>query len=742
MALDDNLMQQLLQVFEVELAEQVQVITSGVLELENPEISEKPENLDNILRAAHTIKGAAKGIGQEDIVNVTHRLESILTALGKGKIKKSSELFNLILETLDRMLDIFNSQRLQQAYLFDYPQLLDNLDFCINNFAVNSLQKTSNTSKSRAIVNRLKLKSKKTDQAIDSIKTSEIETYSITNDEMNSLSIIAEDLQITKLQVKHLLDDLHQISSKVSQLSSQLGAHAMDQSLTENNTIHDTAVELSQLSHHIINQFNSRRSFSGHFNQLVDRLDDSVNSLRLVSFSVLAMPLQRIVRDMAQQQNKQIKLDIKDNDIKIDRHLYKIIHAPLIHLINNAIDHGIETPEQRQQNKKNETGSISVSVFEKDRQLFIRISDDGKGLDAKKIKQQAVRLGLITEKTSLNMSQEQCLEFIFHPGFSLAKKLTTSSGRGVGLDIVRNNLRKIKGSVNVTSTPKVGTEFILQFPARISSEQGLLVMTCGQTYVIPSYGIDWVKTHTFDSLNMVNEKPFLADKNNELVSAYYLSELLTLKGSTQTSKSALPTIYLTDGVHKIAIIIDDIIDDQEFVIRQYQYPLINVPYSIGVATIVYGQLVPVLSVDEILERALSFKNSSKFPVITESKVKQNKVIVVDDSITTRTLLTNILKRQGYNVSSFTNGFQAWQELTQHSHYDLLITDVEMPLMNGFELVEKVKNHEATQLIPTIIVTSLNSEQDKKRGLKVGADAYITKDLLDTESLLTIIGQLI
>ncbi|MCK5120578.1 MAG: response regulator [Methylococcales bacterium] len=743
MALDDALMKQLMVVFEVELAEQIQLMTTEILALEKASNDDAKKHLDDILRAAHTIKGAAKGVEQNDIVEVIHRFESIVSALAKGVIQHSSAVLDLLLEALDRIQDIFDSQLNNQKYLFDFNQLLINLDTCFNNIKAEAIKlDVESIEKIDSQPNTDLIPPPNVRNSREHRVSSDRDTYSVTVQDVTDLSVIVEDLQTTKLQFKQMLNDYRQLAITLTNLSSSFNELSVYQTPAENNKVHDLVVELSHFSNRVTNSYNKGRALGSQFNQLAHILDGSVNTLRLVPFATLIAPLHRIVRDLSQQQNKQINFIVEGSEIKIDRHLYKNIHVPLVHLINNAIDHGIESIDVRREKGKNIAAVLKLSIIKRANELLIDVSDDGLGIDLEAIKQKAIKQGLITRDEANDLDEKQISDFIFKPGFSSKNIVTTISGRGVGLDIVRNNLRKIKGFVEVSSTLNEGTKFTLKLPATLSSEQGLLISVAAQTFAIPAYGIDWIRDSHIKELGNLNGKLLLLDKHEEPVSVFYLADLLGISSKNNARSDTLPTIYISDGKQNIVLIVDEIMGDQELIIKAFSYPLIKVPFSLGMTTLASGNLIPILSVDELIEKANSLKTSTNLSLANTTDEQQKKVLIVDDSVTTRTLASNILLKQGFQVTALVNGLQAWEELTRNNNYDLIITDIEMPLINGFELVEKVKGNEKMCTIPTIIVTSLNSEQDKKRGVQVGADAYISKDQLNSDTLLTIIKQLI
>ncbi len=760
MAFDEELMQQLMVVFEDELAEQIQLITMHLLALEKLEGAEiATYNADEMLRAAHTIKGSAKGIGLNDIVDVTHQLESIMGALVTNKLNKSEQLINILLNALDRIQDIFNAEKNKKSYDFNLKNLLEDLEATLNNdfFKAEYQHKVkidiikpdlSNSvdEKELAIPSLNAADKYKVDNVLaDNPKPTEAPeeqeaSYTVLAEDISDISIISEDLHISKLQFTQLLTELRHLSNGLSSLSRDVNESIGNDDVKNKQAINSTLLKLSNDAKAM---YHRRRPLGLYLNQQVNLLGDSLNKLRLVKFDTLLMPLYRIVRDLSNQQGKQIEFVIDGKDIKIDRYVYQYLNIPLLHIVNNAIDHGIENSTERAEKGKNLKARLSITIIKRGYNIIIYVKDDGRGIDLDKVKQKILSKNFATSDELALLSDKEVMNFIFKAGFSSADIVTTVSGRGVGLDIVRSNLRKIKGSVELKSTLNKGTEFIMTLPATLSSEQGILVKVNEAILAFPSYGVDWVKEFPNHYIKVINGKKVVLDKYKQPVSAFYLAELLNQPTKEASADGLIPMVFISNGLRTIALIVSDIFGEQELIIKAFQYPLIKVPYAIGMSSMADGHLMPVLNIEELIEKSEQANITTTF-IENKSADKQTvkKVLIVDDSVTTRTLEENILKRQGFEVSSFVNGLEAWNALQTNPQYDLIISDIEMPLMNGFELVEKIKTNATTASIPVIIVSSLNSEQDKMQGVKLGASAYITKDMLNTDVLLTMIKQLI
>ncbi|NOQ36997.1 MAG: response regulator [Methylococcaceae bacterium] len=762
MDIDSQLMQQLQLVFKVELEEHLQVMSDGLLALEQGlEADAQQILMEEVFRAAHSLKGAARSVSQPEIAEITHCLESIFSLLKKEQLVYSTELFNALLQALDNIKLLSQNQKSLTAT--QLKALLETLRvFLRPATTVTNKQATKKKSVSPAIVTEKKepaivaiaetivatLEKDIVEEPLIKATSAEDATsdknYTVLAQDVTQLSLISEELQISKLQLKQHTSDFHNLCLNLDRLMGNLNESFFQHLDTrQREKINVISSEINHEINQSFSSFHNVRQLNSHFQLLAQDLEYNVNKMRLVPFSVLLAPLQRIVRDLSQQQDKQINFTITGSDIKIDRHLYKTLHNPLLHLINNAIDHGIESKTARVNKGKNPQAQLSLVISKTGYNINILLSDDGKGINLNKVKQKIVKQKMLSVDDVELLSEEQILDFLFKQGFSLSEIITDISGRGVGLDIVKTNLLSIKGDISVKTKLDKGTEFLLNLPALLTSESGVLISLNQQKFTLQGHSIERVENIHSDKLVFLNNQLLLpaTDLNANPISFYYLAELLQISEHDIDYHDLYNCIFISDGQKTIALIVDEIIGELELIIKPFSYPLVHVPFAVGMTTLGSGELVPVLNANELINSAFNTSYNLKPQPKTNDSLKQN-ILVVDDSNTSRTLEKNILEQHGYQVTALINGQLAWEELQHNNAYDLIITDVEMPLMNGFELVEKIKNQPSTEAIPTIIVSSLNSEQDKRRGIQVGADAYITKDLFDSDKLLTIINQLL
>ncbi len=699
--LDPELLRQLVVTFQAELDERLQVIITGLLALEKgiSDTDEKLKMIESIFRSAHNIKGSARGIGITDIGEIAHGLESIFSEIQKTKADVPTAVINDALQAVDKMREAM------QTFL-------------------------------------KKPASQGSEDQLESIRV-EIE-------KLDKLSTLVEEMQVNKISIDDHYSEVTEMSAKSEQfhklwqklqgtLNEQLKVNQNDRLKHLILSGNDCFSELNQLTK-TLNK--SMRSQANEFSTLANSIQEEVRMLRLIPASHILHTMPRYVRDLCAQLKKEIDLTIIGEDIKIDKLVLDGLKDPLMHLIRNAIDHGIESPEARKELGKPSKGHIQILLKDEGSLISISIADDGAGIDINKIIQKLKQKGLFTDAEIEKMSQEEILELIFQSGFSTKEILTNISGRGVGLDVVRANIVALKGQLSFKTEPKLGTEFIIHVPLTLSSERGLLVKSMNQLFVIPTQSIDCVLTLKPEEVHEVEGNQVLLQANHP-VPLHALVEVLQLEKIEALSQAKLFVIVIKSGINPVGFLVDEIIGEREIVIKALQQPLTHLPCVAGATLLERNQIVIVLNSNELVATALRLKSVNR--IKQENSVvpttERPHILVVDDSITTRTLEKSILENNNYQVTVAVNGKEAL-DLLQKQKFSLLITDVTMPIMDGFTLTEQVKKNNQLNYLPVIIVTSLGSDAEKARGIEVGADAYIVKNEFESGALLDIVAQLV
>jgi two-component system chemotaxis sensor kinase CheA len=450
----------------------------------------------------------------------------------------------------------------------------------------------------------------------------------------------------------------------------------------------------------------------------------------------------RMVRDLAREQNKQINLTMVGGDTELDKRVLEQIKDPLIHLLRNAVDHGLESPAQRQQAGKPAEGQITLAASQQGNNVVITISDDGEGLDIPAIRLAAVRKGLLDKAEVEKLNEAEVAHLIFNSGLSTSKIITDISGRGVGLDVVRQNVEELHGALEVSFGPGQGTTFTLTLPLTLASSRGLLVRAGQQTFALPLTTVERMLHVERSAIASVEGREAMTHQGKPIALAW-LEDLLELPSGSKEA-NPLTVVIVAVAEKRLGLIVDSLVGEQEIVMKSLGKQLAKVTGIAGATVLGSGQVILALHAADLVKLAgRTASRPSTGPKARPAEEKQHKtILVVDDSITTRTLEKNILEAAGYQVKLATDGEEALAVLVSSGLPDLIVSDVNMPRLDGFELTKRVKQDKRHADIPVILVTSLDSPADKARGIEVGADAYIVKSKFDQGNLLEIVEQLV
>ena len=764
LGLDEELMRVLLDTFAVELDEQLQIITEGLLALEKGvDADAQRDVLENVFRAAHNIKGASRGVEVNEVADIAHHLENIFAALKRGNVHPNATVTDVALESLDAMRQAMASYRADQPLGFDRAALIGRLEHIVEQLENQGVlsenegeppkdaaapQDTSIAGASAGPRGDATPEPVKSVAKADTPKTASGEQASdvvrINLDKLEKLAAMMEELQITKIEMDDHLIGLQQLRNTVQGLTSgwrrTFTTGKDGQAPVEiDNWLRRNADEIAELDIASATSYREMRSSTSRLGILVESLQDSVRMMRLVPVATLLRPMTRSVRDIARELEKNIQFDIVGDDIEIDRVVLDGIRDPLIHLLRNALDHGIELPEQRLARGKSAQGLLRVTVTSEGSQIVMVIEDDGEGISVDKIAASARSKKLVSEFELAAMGRDEILNLIFRPGFSSKDIITSISGRGVGLDVVVANLRKLKGAVQVETEEGRGTRFILRLPITLATDHGVLVRAGGAVFAIPISAIDRIMEIRPEQIVEVEASHAILYRGRSIV-LRDLAATLEMDSRERIDRKVLSVIVISKGWDSVAFLVDEVIGEREIVVKPLRPPLHSVRNINGGTLTGSGEVIMVLNPSDLVDSGLR-SSFAPLQVDQQDQALPKRVLVVDDSITTRTLEKSILEHAGYSVTVAVDGKQAWL-LVQQQPFDLVVTDVEMPQMNGFELTDLIKQSERFSRVPVIIVTSLMKEADRMRGIEVGADAYIVKGQFETRVLLDVVEQLI
>jgi two-component system chemotaxis sensor kinase CheA len=460
-------------------------------------------------------------------------------------------------------------------------------------------------------------------------------------------------------------------------------------------------------------------------------LQDSVRQVRMVPFQSLALGLERAVRDAAHTQAKQVAFHIDGGDTELDKKVLETLKDPLMHLLRNAVDHGIESPEKRQAAGKSVEGQVTLSIQQRGSEVRITVRDDGRGFDLDGLRQAS---GASDE----NGSFDDPINLAFLPGVTTAQEVTALSGRGVGLDVVRKQLETIHGRISVDNTPGQGVSIELIVPTSMAITRGLMVRVGDEHYALPLLSIEKIVEPT--EVFLVGGKSMLTIDDTPLPLVHLGS---VLERSAPDDEPVANPLAIIMGIaeQRLALLVDDVLTEQELAVKPLGNPLKQVRNVTGAALQGNGQPIIVLNPADLV-KSLHRATTLVTPVIAQNGQQTElrvRILVVDDSITTRTLEKNILEAAGFDVTTATDGIEALRRLDE-TPIDLVVSDIQMPNMDGFALTRHLRESGTYQELPIILVTSLESREDREQGMRAGADAYIVKRGFDQAELLTTIQQ--
>ena len=704
----DELLRELLQDFEIEAEEHLSSIDEGLIVLENG--SENPDKsvLEKVYRETHSLKGAARAVNLTDTEKICMLMENVMSSLKNGEGSLFNSLFDVMHKSVDSLRFMLSNIKESgtERKLPNLPLLIKNLEFIHKEV----VKKEENESQ----ITKQKTSGKENTQIPEVPKKveTESETIRISSQKLNKILAQSEDFIAFKTTLAFYKSELEEIRVRIK----------------------DDKLEYL---------YGDLTRFIHVANRMVDDIIIDVKSTLLLPFSTILNIVPRVVRDLTRDNGKEIEVEIKGDFYEIDKRILEELKDPLIHLIRNCADHGIESPKERSLSGKSTTGKISIVISkDADAKLSISVCDDGGGIKIDKVIKSAIKNGIIDHERAELLSSHEKMNLIFSSGVSSSDMITEISGRGLGMAIVSEKICNLGGTVSVDSEYGKGTKFIIKIPQTIATFRGLLVTSFNQQFLIPSNFIEKV-IGVVDS-EIINS----GHRTSVLISGDYvglmdLGKSLGLTETVQNDSKFKPALILNSNHKRMAFKVDKIIEEVEGIIKPLGKQLKGIKKITGVTMVGNGVLIPVVNVNELIEGATGgdfggFTDTSK---ITTTLDQKQRILVVEDSITVRSMLKSIVENAGYETDVAVDGVEAYKML-QETTYDAVVTDIEMPNMNGFELTTKIRGDSRYSEIPVILVTTLESPKDMQRGLDAGANAYIVKGSFEKSNLTDTIRRLI
>jgi two-component system, chemotaxis family, sensor kinase CheA len=722
-AAEEEFLRSLRATFKVEAAEHLQEIGSGLLELEKAaEAAEQLRIIETVFRAAHSLKGAARAVNLTEIESLCQSLEELFAAWKRRESLPTPPSLDRAHRAVDGITQVL--------------------------FAP-------------AVVGRPPGRTAETSPQPVAAPASEGETVRITVEALDARLLEAEEMLGAKLAANQRVADLSALAGRFDQWHKEWArlqprTRALRRA-QERPPEAAASPELQGLAEFFDWNHDYLRALEGKVmalrrtaeqdrllvGKLVDDLLENSKKLLMLPLATLSPLLGKLVRDLCRDQGKEAELTIRGEEVTIDKRILEQLKDPLIHLLRNCIDHGIETPEQRRRSGKAPRAAITLAVSQLDsNQVDISVSDDGAGIDIEKVKAAAGKRGLAVPASVDQLAESAALALVFETAVSTSPMITQVSGPGLGLAIVREKTEKLGGRVAIASHRGAGTTIRMTVPLTMATFRGVLIESAQRLFIVPTSQVERVTRFKPQEVQTVEGRRTL-ELNASAVSLVDLAEVLQLPPPPRRSASppATPVLILGAGEQRVAFAVDAVLDEREVLVKTLAKPLSRVRNIAGATVLGSGEVAPILNVSDLLKSARTGGAAPRAPLAsTLAQMPAKKILVVEDSITSRMLLKGILESAGYDVKTAVDGIDAFTVL-RSERFDLVVSDVEMPRMNGFDLTARIRAERALAELPVVLVTALESREDRERGIDVGANAYLVKSSLDQSNLLEALRRL-
>ncbi|NNB05288.1 hybrid sensor histidine kinase/response regulator [Pseudomonas fragi] len=754
----------LLELFSLEAEAQTQVLNEGLLALErNPT---QADQLEACMRAAHSLKGAARIVGVDAGVSVSHVMEDCLVSAQEGRLYLQREHIDALLQGTDLLMRIAtpgNTVTPQDidGYVAHMNELLDPSapsarvappEFDVSQLLLMPAPAVPERAHEPVVEPQVEAP---VEAAAEPARRPQRLTESgervlrVTAQRLNSLLDLSSKSLVETQRLKPFLVTLQRLKRMQStnlRAMDTLNEHLKVAGISHEaeQALVDARQMLAESQHLLGEQTAELDEFCWQAGQRAQLLYDTALACRMRPFADVLVGQERMVRDLGRALGKQIRLEIEGEKTQVDRDVLEKLEAPLIHLLRNAVDHGIETPEQRLLAGKPAEGLIRLRISHQAGLLVLELSDDGAGVDLERLRRTIVERQLSTEETVAQLSEEELLTFLFLPGFSLRDTVTEVSGRGVGLDAVQHMVRLLRGAIVLEHTPQHGSRFHLEVPLTLSVVRSLVVEVADEAYAFPLAHIERMRDlQPEDIVQLEGRQHFWHEgRHVGLVAASQLLQRQPGQSDDETLKVVV--IRERDAVYGVAV--ERFIGERTLVVLPLDPRLGKVQDISAGALLDDGSPVLIVDVEDMLRSVDKLLNTGRLERIDRrnrhtAELTRKRILVVDDSLTVRELQRKLLLNRGYEVAVAVDGMDGWNAL-RAEHFDLLITDIDMPRMDGIELVTLLRRDNRLQSMPVMVVSYKDREEDRRRGLDAGADYYLAKASFHDDALLDAVVELI
>jgi two-component system, chemotaxis family, sensor histidine kinase and response regulator WspE len=797
----------MLDLFRMEVETQTAILSENLLALETEQDAPEESSasslpiLESLMRAAHSVKGAARIVQVEPAVKVAHVMEDCFVAAQHGRITLSSDQIDILLQGVDLLVyiaqvpetDSHNWLAQQQAEVETLVAAISSILEQENPIVEASLENNRATAKTTLQQNlpvfeenslgidqlngesssqnkasstsqpsppphhdfdrdgqgktEKEFKTNKTDRGVRVSRENLNRLMGLAGESLvgvNWLQPFGESLQNLKRRQGELSRGLETLQELLAQLPSDRSYDVKN--LSYQASLNSLRQQTNECYQFLSDRLSELELFTRRSANLSERLYQAAIATQMQPFADGVGGFPRMVRDLARQLGKQVKLEILGKSTQVDRDILEKLEAPITHLLRNAIDHGIESPEERLRAGKLAEGTVRLEAAHRSGMLLITISDDGRGVDLEQLRRQIVTKEMVSADMARQLTEAELMDFLFLPGFSTANSVTEISGRGVGLNIVQSMVQDVGGILRAVSQPNRGMSFYLQLPLTLSVIRALLVEISGEAYAFALTHIERVAMIPREEIFVSENREFFSidGENIGLIAAHQVLELN--ESSVHSELDVLPVAIISDRSNHYGLVVDQFLGARDLVVRPLDSRLGKVQDISAAAIVEDGSIVLILDVEDLIGSIDKLLSDEKLSKIGQSSaiipVKQpQRILVVDDSITVREVERKLLENKGYQVEVAVNGMDAWNAI-RTGRYDLVVTDVDMPRMNGIELVCQIKAHPTLKSLPVIVVSYKDREEDYVKGLDVGANYYLTKSSFHDDTLIKAVIDLI
>jgi two-component system chemotaxis sensor kinase CheA len=752
MITSEDMMRELRHTFAAEAAEHLEKLNMIVLALEiRPEEAQRRELIQDGFRAAHSLKGAARTVGLDAIEHVSHAMESVLQKARDTESHLEPAICDALYDSLDsigfllegKQVDVEpltarlnqGKENAQEAVPKAKPPIVEKPPVPMTPPVKASPVVTASANPAQVIH----------EDAVSKASSSpNEESIRVSISKLDDLMAQVGELLVTRINAEQRINELRGIRQQVADWSKagreikMLLPRLDPETATQLTDILARYEAQSESALQNVMRFDQRmKQDTVRLGVITSQLQDNARHVRMVPFETIVPILQRTIRDAAHSENKQVIFQVHGGEVELDKKVLEALKDPFIHMLRNAVGHGIEAADIRNQRGKSVEGHVTLTLQQRGSEVRITIEDDGGGFDLTGLRRAGSKKGDVAPNDPDNSSA--IIELAFLPGVTTTKEVTALSGRGVGLDVVRQRVEELQGHIEVDSVPEHGSSIHILVPSSLTISRGLLVQIGEERYVLPLLSVIKImrpeNTFTVGGQTMIT----VDGGTMPIVS---LASLLGRSFGLNEDRNPFAVIMAV-AEQRLVLLVDDVLTELELAIKPLGFPLRHAQNVAGAALMGDGKPVVVLNAADLIRAAKGIHKQTFFTnqeEVAEEKAK-TRILVVDDSITTRTLEKSILETAGYEVVTATDGLQALGCLKEQP-VELVVSDVEMPNMDGIALTRKLREDEMYAYLPIILVTSLESQADRERGMVAGANAYIVKRGFDQRELLKTVEQLV